>query len=93
MPLPSLTSYHVQGLTIDDEERDLEWHLHPHESNIANLAFIRCTIGEKELSEVLETTKRLSFSAIAPSHRRTCPGVAASAYCATPGIALRSRPC
>ncbi|CAD6590189.1 MAG: hypothetical protein ASARMPRED_004607 [Alectoria sarmentosa] len=69
MSLPSLTSCYVQGLTIDDKERNLEWHLRPHESNIAKLAFILCTIGEKELSEVLESTKHLeafSYRSLAP---------------------------
>lgn len=63
MSLPSLTSYHIEDLSISDDESDLERHLRLHKSNIADLAFTHCRIGEKTLFEVLRSTKNLrSFS-------------------------------
>lgn len=69
MSLPSMTSYHIEGLRIGDEEHNLfERYLRPHESNIADLTFTNCEIGEKTLFEVLGSTKNLrSFGFTSPT--------------------------
>lgn len=55
--LPSLASCHIHGLIIGDDERDFEQH--PRESNIADLSFTHCDIGERTYFEILRSTKYL----------------------------------
>lgn len=59
MSLPSLASYHIQGLGIGDEDHDFEKHLRPRETNLADLAFTRCSLGERTYLEILRNIKRL----------------------------------
>ncbi len=57
--LPSLVSYSIQGLKIDNEQHDLEQHLGSHESNMARLNFINSRIDERVLTKILRSTRSL----------------------------------
>ena len=57
--LPSLLSYSIVRLNIDNEQRDLEQHLGSHESNIARLNFIDSRIDERVLTKILRSTRCL----------------------------------
>ena len=63
--LPSLTSCYMNGLVLGGEERDLERHLRPHESNVSDLTFVACDVGEKVFLRILESIKCLrSFTCL-----------------------------
>lgn len=57
--LPSLVSYLIEGLKIDNEQHDLEQHLGSHESNIARLNFTNSRIDKKVLTKILRSTRCL----------------------------------
>ena len=60
LSLPSLACCRVESLDIDDDERDTQRYIRPHESAVLELQFLQCRFGPETLFEILEGTKCLS---------------------------------
>ena len=60
LSLPSLAFCCVKNLKIEDDERDAQRYLRPHESTVHEIEFHHCCIGPKTLFEILEGTKCFS---------------------------------
>ena len=66
LSLPSLAFCCVQHMLIDDDERDPQRYLRPHESTVFEIQFDGCRIGPKTLFEILEGAKCLSSISYTP---------------------------
>lgn len=53
LALPSLASFHVECLDLQDEGCADEWNICPQRSNVTDLSFSECRIGEKMLFQLL----------------------------------------
>ena len=69
--LPSLVSYSIRGLGINNEDHDLGQHFGSHKSNVARLTFIDIRIDERILVDIFRSTrclKHFSIEADYPAH-------------------------
>ena len=73
LSLPSLAFCCVEDLKIDDDKRDYQRHLRPHESAVHEIQFHNCRIGPKTLFEILEGTKCLSSISYTSEYDRSTP--------------------